>query len=519
MGMSDRSSRRHRRATIAAHGTRISATDRRHRRVGHPGRRRQGQGAEGGRRARHRLRRRRARLPDAGPHRRGRRRGLPRPGQPPLHAGGRPARAAGGHRRQDHARLRRRGRRRARCSSPTAASTPSTTPSRPCSTRATRCSLPGAVLDHLPRGHRPRRRRHRSRCSTDETTGFRVTVDQLEAARTPRTKALVFVSPSNPTGAVYPRDEVEAIGRWARRARHLGRSPTRSTSTSPSATTRSRRCRRSCPSWPTRCVDPQRRGQDLRHDRLAGRLDDRPARRDQGRHQPAVALDVERLQRRPARRPRRRGRPARRRRRDARRPSSAGASIAHRHALRHRRRHLHRARGRVLRLSQLHRAAGPADRGPQGRRPPPSWPSCCSTRPRWRSCPARRSARPATPASASPSATTTSARASRRIADLRRGSRADACHHAGMARVLVTEEIAEGGLDRLRAAGHEVDVQLGPVARGAARRDHRRRTPSSSARPPRSPPRSSPPAPTWSSSAGPASASTTSTSRRPPAAA
>jgi aspartate aminotransferase len=50
---------------------------------------------------------------------------------------------------------------------------------------------------------------------TDETTGFRVSVDQLEAARTPRTKALVFVSPSNPTGAVYPRADVEAIGRWA----------------------------------------------------------------------------------------------------------------------------------------------------------------------------------------------------------------------------------------------------------------------------------------------------------------
>jgi len=46
-------------------------------------------------------------------------------------------------------------------------------------------------------------------------TGFRVTVEQLEAARTPRTTALVFVSPSNPTGAVYPPDEVEAIGRWA----------------------------------------------------------------------------------------------------------------------------------------------------------------------------------------------------------------------------------------------------------------------------------------------------------------
>jgi aspartate/methionine/tyrosine aminotransferase len=50
---------------------------------------------------------------------------------------------------------------------------------------------------------------------TDESTGFRVTVDQLEAARTPRTKALVFVSPSNPTGAVYPEDEVRAIGQWA----------------------------------------------------------------------------------------------------------------------------------------------------------------------------------------------------------------------------------------------------------------------------------------------------------------
>jgi aspartate/methionine/tyrosine aminotransferase len=50
---------------------------------------------------------------------------------------------------------------------------------------------------------------------TDESSGFRVTVDQLEAAVTERTKVLVFVSPSNPTGAVYPRDEVEAIGRWA----------------------------------------------------------------------------------------------------------------------------------------------------------------------------------------------------------------------------------------------------------------------------------------------------------------
>lgn len=50
---------------------------------------------------------------------------------------------------------------------------------------------------------------------TNAAAEFRVSVEQLEAARTPRTKALVFVSPSNPTGAVYPPQETEAIGRWA----------------------------------------------------------------------------------------------------------------------------------------------------------------------------------------------------------------------------------------------------------------------------------------------------------------
>ncbi len=45
--------------------------------------------------------------------------------------------------------------------------------------------------------------------------GYLVTVDQLEAARTPATKVLLFCSPSNPTGAVYPREQVAAIGRWA----------------------------------------------------------------------------------------------------------------------------------------------------------------------------------------------------------------------------------------------------------------------------------------------------------------
>jgi len=50
---------------------------------------------------------------------------------------------------------------------------------------------------------------------TDETSGYRATIEQLEAARTPRTKVLVFVSPSNPTGAVYPQDLVKEIGEWA----------------------------------------------------------------------------------------------------------------------------------------------------------------------------------------------------------------------------------------------------------------------------------------------------------------
>ena len=48
----------------------------------------------------------------------------------------------------------------------------------------------------------------------DETQDYKVTVDQLEAARTDRTKVLLFVSPSNPTGAVYTADEIRAIGQW-----------------------------------------------------------------------------------------------------------------------------------------------------------------------------------------------------------------------------------------------------------------------------------------------------------------
>jgi aspartate/methionine/tyrosine aminotransferase len=50
---------------------------------------------------------------------------------------------------------------------------------------------------------------------TTAADGFRVTVEQLETARTDRTVAMFFVSPSNPTGVVYPRDEIAAIAEWA----------------------------------------------------------------------------------------------------------------------------------------------------------------------------------------------------------------------------------------------------------------------------------------------------------------
>jgi len=51
--------------------------------------------------------------------------------------------------------------------------------------------------------------------ATSAETGFKVSVEQLEAARTENTKALMFVSPSNPTGAVYRKEEIQAIGEWA----------------------------------------------------------------------------------------------------------------------------------------------------------------------------------------------------------------------------------------------------------------------------------------------------------------
>jgi aspartate/methionine/tyrosine aminotransferase len=49
----------------------------------------------------------------------------------------------------------------------------------------------------------------------DESQNYLVTVEQLEKARTPRTKAILFCSPSNPTGSVYSEPQVKAIAEWA----------------------------------------------------------------------------------------------------------------------------------------------------------------------------------------------------------------------------------------------------------------------------------------------------------------
>ncbi len=53
---------------------------------------------------------------------------------------------------------------------------------------------------------------------TTAANGYTVTPEQLAAARTAATKALVFVSPSNPTGAVYTPEQIRDIGRWAAEA-------------------------------------------------------------------------------------------------------------------------------------------------------------------------------------------------------------------------------------------------------------------------------------------------------------
>ena len=82
-----------------------------------------------------------------------------------------------------------------------------------CAIQVTKSSC-RSILDHLPEaialaGGVP------VVVDTTEETEFKVTVEQLEKARTPKTKVLLFVSPDNPSGAVYTPEETIAIGKWA----------------------------------------------------------------------------------------------------------------------------------------------------------------------------------------------------------------------------------------------------------------------------------------------------------------
>ena len=176
---------------------------------------------------------------------------------------------------------------RARSSSPTAASRPSTTRSPPCSTRATRCSSRRRTGPPTP----SRSGSRAASPSRSSPTRRPATGPPSSSSRPPaptRTKVLVFVSPSNPTGAVYSARGGQGHRRVGRRARPVGRhrrdlrAPRlrrRRVLLHAGAGARARRPLRR----------RQRRRQDLRHDRLARRLDDRARRRRQGRHQPPVA--------------------------------------------------------------------------------------------------------------------------------------------------------------------------------------------------------------------------------------
>ena len=184
---------------------------------------------------------------------RGRDRRLPRPGEPPLHARRRAARAARGDRR----------RRRARDSGLECHASQRARHQRRQAGRLQR--LPGdarpgrrgaaarAVLDDLSRGDRARRRRAGPGRRPTSRAASGVSVEQLDAARTPRTKVLLFCSPSNPTGAVYPPERGRGdrpLGRWTHGIwvvtdeiyEHL----------TYRRRTASRRCPSSCPSSPTR---------------------------------------------------------------------------------------------------------------------------------------------------------------------------------------------------------------------------------------------------------------------------
>ncbi len=274
--------------------------DRRDRRVCHPGGRREGQGTQGRRPAGHRLRRGRARLPDSGLHRRGGAAGVRGAAVSQVHPGRGPAGAARGRGRQDG---------RAIPVSRFSASQVLITNGGKQAVYETFATLldPGdEVLMPTPywttypesiglAGGVP------VEVMTDETTGL---PDVGRAAR----GALHRPDQAAPVRLAVQPDRCGLPAGRGRRDRPLGGQPRplgryRRDLRAPRLRRRQVRLDAGGSARDRGPVRGAERGrQDVRDDGLAGRLDDRPGRGDQGGRQPAVARDLERLQRRPGRR-------------------------------------------------------------------------------------------------------------------------------------------------------------------------------------------------------------------------
>ncbi len=179
------------------------------------------------------------------------------------------------------------------------ASTPCSPPSRRCAIRATRSSARRRTGRPIPRrSSSPVALRWSSTRLTSRRSRSR---RPARGGKTDRTKAILFVSPDNPSGAVYTPAETKAIGEWAVERgvwvitdeiyEHLTYGP-HEFSSMPVLV----------PDLVDTVRDPQRRRQDLRHDRLAGRLADRPGRRRQGGHQLPESRHLERRRTSPSER-------------------------------------------------------------------------------------------------------------------------------------------------------------------------------------------------------------------------
>ena len=228
----------------------------------------------------------------------------------------------------------------------------------------------------------------------DETQDYKVTVEQLEAARTDRTKVLLFVSPSNPTGAVYTADEIRAIGQWVEDHElwvltdeiyeHLVYDGVE-TGSMPVL----------CPFLADNCVvvNGVAKTYAMTGWRVGWMIGPKDLVKAATNLQSHATSNVSNVAQRAAIAARR-GRPDRGRRDEGGlRPAPQDHRVD---AQRDRRRRLPDPARRVLRLPVGQGAARQGVRRPVDRRPRPSSPSTSSTRPRWRSCPARRSGPPAT---------------------------------------------------------------------------------------------------------------------------